>query len=130
MFHREATSFSKRIPGHRIPGYDERRAVMTTIRSSGDSSSIESNVATSGRVRDTWVLGKRELVELAAFWLGFVAIGWAVGEWVLGPGSDTAVTRFDTDVAEWFVDRRTPALNDWSHLSSMLADTLVKVVVS
>ncbi len=103
---------------------------MTTIRSSGDSSSIESNVATSGWVRGTWLLGKRELVELAAFWLGFVAIGWAVGEWVLRPGSDTAVTRFDTDVAEWFVDRRTPTLNDWSHFSSMLADTLVKVVVT
>ena len=103
---------------------------MTTIRSSGDSSSIESNVATSGWVRGTWLLGKRELLELAACCLGFVAIGWPVGEWVLQPGSDTAVTRFDTDVAQWFVDRRTPALNDWSHLSSMLADTLVKVAVT
>ena len=62
-------------------------------------------------------------VLLTACWVG-------LGFLVTGPLAGTAVADTDGDVATWFVEQRTPMLNDWSHLGGMLADTLVKIIAT
>ena len=62
-------------------------------------------------------------VLLTACWVG-------LGFLVTGPLAGTAVIDADRDVATWFVEQRTPTLDDWSHVGGMLADTLVKIIVT
>jgi undecaprenyl-diphosphatase len=43
---------------------------------------------------------------------------------------NTAIVRTDQRVANWFVPRRTPTLNDWSLVGSYLAETVTKIIVT
>ena len=88
--------------------------------------------ATTGdpeRLRDTWPLRWRDAGLLLACYLGFTAIWWAMG-WLIVESGDSGIVRTDQRLAEWFVDQRTPALNDWSLAGSWLAETIVKIVVT
>jgi undecaprenyl-diphosphatase len=59
--------------------------------------------------------------------VGLIAMFWALGEVVV---SSSAITSFDAQVADWFVDRRTPTLDTMSLLGSYLAETIVKIAVT
>jgi undecaprenyl-diphosphatase len=82
------------------------------------------------RLRDTWLLRWREIGLLAACYVALTGIWSAIGWTIVHPLDDTEIVRTDTRLANWFVDRRTPALNDWSLFGSYLAETIVKIVVT
>ena len=71
------------------------------------------------------IAGRLALAYLAltAVWagLGLLLTGALAGTWV-GP--------LDRDVAGWLVGRRTALLDGWSQVGSMLAETMVKVIVT
>ncbi|HEY7816372.1 MAG TPA: phosphatase PAP2 family protein [Nakamurella sp.] len=71
------------------------------------------------------IAGRLALAYLAltAVWagLGLLLTGALAGTWV-GP--------LDREVAGWLVGRRTPPLDGWSQVGSMLAETMVKVIVT
>jgi undecaprenyl-diphosphatase len=82
------------------------------------------------RLRDTWVLRKHEASMLVAIYAAFTAVWFAAG-WVLTrPLKNSWIVRTDESMAEWFVDRRTSTLNSLSFVGSMMADTVVKIVVT
>ena len=89
-------------------------------------------VATAGRprLRDTWVLRRRDFGVLLAIYAVFTGI-WYAGGWLLtGPLADSALVRDDQRVSEWFLGRRTPTLNTLSFVGSQLSDTFVKIIVT
>jgi undecaprenyl-diphosphatase len=56
---------------------------------------------------------------------------WSAMGWVLVNVADkTAIVRTDQRVANWLVERRTPTLNDWSLVGSLLAETITKIIVT
>jgi len=85
---------------------------------------------THPRLRGTWVLGRHEAGLLGCAFLLF-AVAWSALGWLLTRRlSDTWLLHLDQSIATWFVDQRTPTLNSLSFIGSMLADTVVKVVVT
>ena len=82
------------------------------------------------RLRSTWVLGRREAGVLVGTYLFFTLVWSALGRLLTGRLSDTWLLRLDRSIASWFVDQRTPTLNSLSFIGSMMADTVVKVVVT
>lgn len=78
--------------------------------------------------RDSWVLGRREVGRLGIAYVVFTLVWCAIG-WLITRRS-TWLPRLDRSIAEWFVEQRTPTLNSLSFVSSMMADTLVKIVVT
>ncbi len=62
-------------------------------------------------------------VVLTGLWVG-------LGLLLTGPFGSGALVDFDQDVATWFVDQRTPTLDTWANFGAMLADTLVKIIVT
>lgn len=101
----------------------------TTEAHVGDQS-IGSGAPATGPLRASWLVGRRELLELLAAWAVAVVLGVGFGKLVLRHDEDNAITRLDDRVEQWFVDRRTPTWDSLSWLGSMLADTLVKIVVT
>lgn len=69
-------------------------------------------------------------VELLAAYVLLTAIWVGLGLLVTGPLNGTALTDVDQDVTTWMVEQRTPALDDWSEIGSLLADTLVKIIAT
>ena len=64
---------------------------------------------------------------LVICYLGLTAIWAGLGFLVTGPFA-AWVGAMDRDVATWLVEQRTPGLDDWSQVGSMLAETLVKII--
>ena len=93
-------------------------------------SAIEQNDPTHRRLRSTWVLGRCEAGLLVGGYLIFLLLWSALGWLLTGRLSETWLLRLDQSVARWFIDQRTPTLNSLSFIGSMLADTVVKVVVT
>lgn len=93
-------------------------------------SAIEQNDPTHRRLRSTWVLGRCETGLLVGGYLIFLLLWSALGWLLTGRLSETWLLRLDQSVARWFIDQRTPTLNSLSFIGSMLADTVVKVVVT
>lgn len=60
---------------------------------------------------------------LTALWVG-------MGLLITGPLAESWIVRVDVDAADWFVERRTSTWDTWSHYGGMLADTLVKIIVT
>ena len=89
-------------------------------------------VATTERppLGDTWPLRRFDVVVLVALFAGLTAVWTGVGLLFTGPLEDSALVRADQDVSEWFVDRRTPMLDDWATAGALLADTFVKIIVT
>ncbi len=81
-------------------------------------------------LRATWPIRGREVrwllggyVVLVGVWIGF-------GELITGPFADSALTRNDRRIAQWFVAQRTPAWNQLTSWGSNLAETSTKVIVT
>ena len=82
------------------------------------------------RPRSSWVLGRQQSALLGCAYLLFV-IAWSALGWLLTRRlSDSWLLHLDRSIATWFVDQRTPTLNSLSFVGSMMADTVVKVVVT
>jgi membrane-associated phospholipid phosphatase len=85
---------------------------------------------TDHRMRTSWLLRRHEAGVLAAIFLAFT-LAWFVFGWLLTRSlAHSWIVRLDRSVANWFVERRTPGLNSLSFVGSMMADTVVKVVVT
>ena len=82
------------------------------------------------RLRDTWVLRKREAYVLVAIYAAFTAVWFAVGWLLTRPLKNSWIVENDQSISEWFADHRTSTLNSLSYVGSMMADTLVKIVVT
>ena len=78
----------------------------------------------------TWPLERRDAVVLGAWFVGVVAVGWAIGALLTGPFDDSAFVRWDESVSRWFAEGRTATLDDLSTAGALLADTIVKIVVT
>jgi undecaprenyl-diphosphatase len=69
-------------------------------------------------------------VLLVIGYLGLTAIWAGLGVLLTGPLADSWVGTVDQDVAGWLVARRTPELDDWSRIGTMLAETRVKIIAT
>lgn len=76
----------------------------------------------------SWPLRGRELMELALAYITIVASGLAAGWALLGPLSDTPITRLDTNLATWFATVRSRSLDIWSDVGSAFSDTINVVI--
>jgi len=85
---------------------------------------------THPRLRGTWLLGRHEVGSLGGAYVVFTAVWCALGWLLTRRLADTWLVHLDRSIATWFVDQRTPTLNSLSFIGSMMADTVVKVVVT
>lgn len=79
--------------------------------------------------RGSWVLGRREAARLGIAYVVFTLVWCAIG-WLVTRRSDAWLPRLDRSIAEWFVEQRTSTRNSLSFIGSMMADTVVKIVVT
>jgi membrane-associated phospholipid phosphatase len=82
------------------------------------------------RLRDTWPIGWGDAGLLLAGYVVLTAIWWAMGWMIVEPLDGGAIVGADERIANWFVEQRTPAGDDWSLFGSLLAETVVKIVVT
>jgi membrane-associated phospholipid phosphatase len=82
------------------------------------------------RLRETWPIRWRDVGLLLACYVVLTGVWSAIGWALVHPLDDTAIVRTDERVANWFVERRTPTLDDWSLVGSLLAETIVKIIVT
>ncbi|HEY7629008.1 MAG TPA: phosphatase PAP2 family protein [Ilumatobacteraceae bacterium] len=82
------------------------------------------------RLRDTWVLRRREAITLAAIYAVFTGMWFTVGWLLTHPLADSRIVHADQSISEWFVSRRTPTLNSLTYIGSMMSDTFVKIIVT
>jgi undecaprenyl-diphosphatase len=75
-------------------------------------------------------LRTREALLLALLYVSFTAVWVAVGWMLVHPLGDSPIARADQSIARWFVDQRTALLDSVSWVGSMLAETIVKVIVT
>ena len=101
-----------------MPGQPTRAPGAATVRSSSRS---------TGRA---WPLRREDGVRLVGLYLVLTAVGVGVGLLLTRPFRDSAITRTDRAVAEWFAGRRTPTLNDLTAIGSQLSDTMIKIPVT
>jgi membrane-associated phospholipid phosphatase len=82
------------------------------------------------RLRDTWLLGKREVLTLIGFYLLFTGVWFAIGWSLKHPLAHSSIVRTDQHISKWFVPHRTPRLNSLTYVGSMMSDTVVKIVIT
>lgn len=82
------------------------------------------------RLRETWLVGRREVVELVGAYLGLVVFGLGLDVLVVRSDRPGWIGRRDDLVADWFVARRTPRFDALSLLGSWLAESVVKIGVT
>jgi undecaprenyl-diphosphatase len=69
-------------------------------------------------------------VVLAILYVTFTAAWFFVG-WLLTHSlKNSWLVHTDQSISRWFVDRRTPAMNSLTFVGSMMADTMVKILVT
>ena len=73
---------------------------------------------------------KATAVELLAGYVVLTAVWVGIGLLITGPLGGSGLARLDQDMATWFVEQRTESLNDWANVGAVLADTLVKIIVT
>jgi membrane-associated phospholipid phosphatase len=78
----------------------------------------------------TWPLDRRDLLALAGWWLLVVAVASGLGRLVTDSLAPNAVTDADERAIARLADGRTPTRTDLADWGSMLAETMVKVVVT
>jgi undecaprenyl-diphosphatase len=61
---------------------------------------------------------------------GIIALMWVLGLLIIDGSVPAAVSGLDTRLSQWAPDHRNPALDQASHLGSMMADTLVALIVA
>ncbi len=84
----------------------------------------------SPRIRETWLLRRHQAGALAVTLVSFILVWFAFGWLLTRTFADSWLVHLDESVARWFVDRRTDGLNSLSFIGSMLADTVVKIVLT
>ncbi|MGZ4741015.1 MAG: phosphatase PAP2 family protein [Ilumatobacteraceae bacterium] len=82
------------------------------------------------RLRDTWLVRKHEALVLGILYATFTAIWFGVGWLLTHPLKSSWIVRTDLSISRWFVDRRTPTMNSLTFIGSMMADTMVKIIVT
>lgn len=82
------------------------------------------------RLRDTWLVRKHELSVLGILYATFTATWFAVGWALTHPLKNSWIVHTDQSIARWFVDRRTPTMNSLTSIGSMMADSMVKIIVT
>ena len=82
------------------------------------------------RLRDTWLVRKHEASVLGILYATFTAIWFAVGWLLTHPLKNSWIVHTDQSISRWFVDRRTPTMNSLTSIGSMMADTMVKIIVT
>lgn len=82
------------------------------------------------RLRETWLLRRREAGTLLAVYAAFTGIWFTVGWLLTDPLADSRIVHADQSISEWFVTKRTPTLNSLTFIGSMMSDTLVKIVIT
>lgn len=82
------------------------------------------------RLRDTWLLGKREVLTLVGLYVLFTGIWFVIGWSLKHPLNDSSIVHTDQHISRWFVPHRTPRLNSLTYIGSMMSDTVVKIVVT
>jgi len=82
------------------------------------------------RLRDTWILGRREVLTLMGVYVLFTGVWFAIGWSLRHPLAHSSIVRTDQHISEWFVPRRTPRLNSLSYAGSMMSDTVVKIAIT
>jgi undecaprenyl-diphosphatase len=82
------------------------------------------------RLRDTWLVRKHEALVLGILYATFTATWFAVGWLLTHPLKSSWIVHTDLSISRWFVDRRTPTMNSLTFIGSMMADTMVKIIVT
>ncbi len=72
---------------------------------------------------------RRVVLPLLIAALAIIGLLWLTGT-LLVNGSVPSLTRLDTAVTQWVVDRRTPPLDLASHVGTRMADTLVALIAA
>ena len=84
----------------------------------------------SGRLRSTWPVHRRQSVQLLCGWAALTVVWIGLGKLLTGPLADGSIVRADDRVAQWMVAHRTPTWNRVTVWGSLLAETTTKVVVT
>ncbi len=82
------------------------------------------------RLRDTWLVRKHEALVLGILYAAFTTTWFAVGWALTHPLKNSWIVHADQSISKWFVDRRTPTMNSLTFIGSMMADTMVKIIVT
>ena len=82
------------------------------------------------RLRNTWLLRRHEALTLLSLYALFTGVWFLIGWSLTHPLKDSSIVHTDQSISEWFVKQRTPGLNSLTYIGSMLADTVVKIVVT
>lgn len=73
---------------------------------------------------------KHEAMVLGILYATFTAVWFFVG-WLLTHSlKNSWFVHTDQSISRWFVSRRTPAMNSLTFVGSMMADTMVKIIVT
>jgi len=86
--------------------------------------------ADGGSLRSTWPIHRKQALQLFGWYVALVGVWTGIGLLLTGPLENTAITRTDQRIAEWFIDHRTSTWNTLSLWGSHLAETWVKVLVT
>ncbi len=68
--------------------------------------------------------------HLIAVAIGVIGLMWLLGSWLVSDTVPTFLRRADTQSSAWVADHRTAALNGVTHVGSMMADTIIALVVT
>ncbi len=85
---------------------------------------------TTARIRDTWLIGRREASELGVIYALMTGIWFGFGWLLTHPLKDSPIVHNDESISRWFVRQRTPRLDSLTVFGSLLSDTVVKIVVT
>jgi membrane-associated phospholipid phosphatase len=83
-----------------------------------------------GRLRATWPIRRTDVALLFGCYVAMTLLWVGIGALIKHFGDDSALGEVDRDMAQWFVERRTPSRNTLSLVGSMLSETAVKIVVT
>jgi membrane-associated phospholipid phosphatase len=90
----------------------------------------ESSGADPSWVRSTWPVDRHQALRLSLALVAGIGIFSALGVVLVDLTAPNPITRADEEIAQWFVDGRTPLLDDISTWGAFLADTMTKIVVT
>ena len=80
-------------------------------------------------LRDRLMPAVRAWRPLATCWVALLVTVTAAGLLLVGPFEDGRVARWDLDIAQWFVERRTDALDALAEAGTWLSETITVPVV-
>jgi membrane-associated phospholipid phosphatase len=91
---------------------------------------VEPDAGTQPPLGDTWLLHKRQWLQLLAAYVVLTGLWVLAGLAIKGPLEDSGLVRTDERVARWLADHRTPRLDDVSLIGSWMAETITKIALT